>query len=150
VRSVLDKLYQEIQKLAKILNRSLSTQTLKGEKSHKNQDKALASIHRRRFTIPMKVSSNLDLLRQDRRFGILFAGRPVIRVQLYTKLEFRDYCRQDFRACMPTNDPHRFEQDNGAIPVEMNCVHRKPGSFFSQLRSAVPRGDDTTLQFNST
>jgi plasmid stability protein len=74
VRSVPEDLYQQIQRLAEERNRSLSaqvvtmlTQALDEEKRRKIQTKALASIHRRRFTPPKKAPSSLDLLREDRK-----------------------------------------------------------------------------------
>ena len=74
VRSVPEDLYKEIQKLAEERNRSLSAQVVtmlaqavEDEKSRKAQTKALASIRRRRFAVPKKTPSSLDLLREDRR-----------------------------------------------------------------------------------
>ncbi|HET6822823.1 MAG TPA: hypothetical protein VFH34_09250 [Anaerolineales bacterium] len=73
VRSVPEDLYQEIQRLAEIRNRSLSAQVinmlaqaLEDEKHRKVQAKALQSIRRRRFVAPKKAPSSLALLREDR------------------------------------------------------------------------------------
>jgi len=35
-------------------------------------------------------------------------------MQLYTKLEVRNYCRKEFRAFVLAGYPHHFEQGNGA------------------------------------
>lgn len=74
VRSVPEDLYKEVQKLAEERNRSLSAQVVtmlaqavEEEKSRKAQTKALASIRRRRFAVPKRAPSSLDLLREDRR-----------------------------------------------------------------------------------
>ena len=72
VRSVPEDLYQEIQRLAEMRNRSLSAQVinmlaqaLDEEKHRKVQAKALHSIRRRRFVAPKKAPSSLALLRED-------------------------------------------------------------------------------------
>ena len=74
VRSVPEDLYKEVQKLAEERNRSLSAQVVtmlaqavEDEKNRKAQTKALASIRRRRFSVPKKAPSSLELLREDRR-----------------------------------------------------------------------------------
>ena len=74
VRSVPEDLYKEVQKLAEQRNRSLSAQVVtmlaqavEDEKSRKVQTNALASIRRRRFAVPKKAPSSLELLREDRR-----------------------------------------------------------------------------------
>lgn len=73
VRSIPEDLYQEIQRLAEMKNRSLSAQVvtmlaraLEDEKQRKVQAKALVSIRRRRFVAPKKAPSSLTLLREDR------------------------------------------------------------------------------------
>ena len=73
VRSVPEDLYVQIQRLAETKSRSLSaqvvtmlTQALEDEKRRKVQVKVLASIRRRRFTVPKKTPSSLALLREDR------------------------------------------------------------------------------------
>jgi len=75
IRSIPDKLLQQIQRLAKAQGSSLSAQVillltqalqLEKEKDRKVQMNALASIRQRRF-IPLKNSpSSLELLREDR------------------------------------------------------------------------------------
>jgi plasmid stability protein len=74
VRSVPEDLYKEVQKLAEERNRSLSAQVVtmlaqavEDEKSRKAQTKALASIRRRRFAVPKKAPSSLQMLREDRK-----------------------------------------------------------------------------------
>lgn len=73
VRSVPEDLYTQIQQLAETRSRSLSaqvvtmlTQALEDEKRRNVQVKALASIHRRRFTAPKNTPSSSALLREDR------------------------------------------------------------------------------------
>ena len=49
-------------------------------------------------------------------------------MQLYTKLDFKNYYRLDLHAYVPTDYPHRFEQGNGAILVDPNV----PSVFATQ------------------
>jgi plasmid stability protein len=74
VRSIPEDLYQRLQRLAQIRNRSLSaqvvimlTQALEEEERQKKQAQTLTSIRRRRFTPPAQAPSSLDLLREDRK-----------------------------------------------------------------------------------
>jgi antitoxin FitA len=73
VRSVPDDLYDQLQKLARARNRSLSAQVItmlaqaiEEEERRKKQAKILTSIQRRRFTAPKNAPSSLELLREDR------------------------------------------------------------------------------------
>jgi plasmid stability protein len=73
VRSVPDDLYNRLQKLAQVRNRSLSAQVItmleqaiESEERRKKQAKALTSIQRRRFKAPRNAPSTLALLREDR------------------------------------------------------------------------------------
>jgi plasmid stability protein len=74
VRSIPEDLYQRLQRLAQMRNRSLSaqvvimlTQALEEEERQKKQAQTLNSIRRRRFTPPAQALSSLDLLREDRK-----------------------------------------------------------------------------------
>ena len=49
-------------------------------------------------------------------------GGSVFIMKLYTKLGFRDCCRRDFRACVLTGYPRRFEPGNGAVPVDQHVT----------------------------
>jgi plasmid stability protein len=73
VRSIPEDLYKRLQQLAQMRNRSLSaqvvtmlTQALDEEERQRNQNNALNSIRRRRFTPPAQSPSSLELLREDR------------------------------------------------------------------------------------
>lgn len=72
-RNVPEDLYRRIQKLAEARSRSLSaqvvttlTQALEDEQNRKVQARTLASIRRRRFSVPGKAPSSVELLRGDR------------------------------------------------------------------------------------
>ena len=74
VRSIPDELYQRLQRLAKMRNRSLSaqvvemlTESLEEEELRLKQTAALAAIRRRRFTPPEKSPTSLELLLEDRK-----------------------------------------------------------------------------------
>ena len=49
-------------------------------------------------------------------------------IELYTKLEFRNYCRPGFRAYVPVGYPHRFGRGNDATPVDQHV----PSAFAKQ------------------
>ena len=73
IRNVPDDLYQGIQLIANVKNRSLSaqvitllSQALELEERYMKQAKVLNSIQRRRFKVPKNTPSSLDLLREDR------------------------------------------------------------------------------------
>jgi antitoxin FitA len=73
VRSVPDELYQRIQQLAKLQNRSLSaqvvtmlTRALEEEDLRLKQAAALASLRNSRFTPPDGAPTSLELLHEDR------------------------------------------------------------------------------------
>jgi plasmid stability protein len=73
VHSVPDDMYRRLQQLSQSHNRSLSaqvvvmlTQALEEERQW-NQAKALTAIQRRRFTPPVRSTSSLELLREDRQ-----------------------------------------------------------------------------------
>ena len=73
VRNVPEDLYRQIQKLAEARSRSLSaqvvamlTQAFEDEQNREVRAGTLASIRRRRFSVPGKAPSSLELLREDR------------------------------------------------------------------------------------
>jgi antitoxin FitA len=73
VRSVPDDLYQQLQHLAKLRNRSLSaqvvemlSQAIEEEELRSKQAAALNAIRRRRFTLPEQAPTSLDFLHEDR------------------------------------------------------------------------------------
>jgi len=73
VRNVPEDLYRQIQKLAEARSRSLSaqvvamlTQALEDEQNREVRAGTLPSIRRRRFSVPGKAPSSLELLREDR------------------------------------------------------------------------------------
>ena len=74
VRSIPEDLYQRLQQLAQIRNRSLSAQVVtmlsravEEEEHLGEQAQLLASIRRRRFTPPAAAPDSLELLREDRK-----------------------------------------------------------------------------------
>ena len=74
VRSVPEDLYDRVRQLAQLRSRSLGAQVvtmlyeaLDEEEQRKDQARALTSIRRRRFAPPKKVTTSLDLLREDRQ-----------------------------------------------------------------------------------
>jgi antitoxin FitA len=74
VRSIPDDLYERLQRLAKMRNRSLSaqvvemlSQSLEEEELRLKQTAALTSIRRRRFTPPTKSPTSLEFLHEDRK-----------------------------------------------------------------------------------
>jgi plasmid stability protein len=73
VRSIPEELYQRLQQIAKVRNRSISAQVvemlmqaLENEERRLKQAATLNSIRRRRFLPPDKAPSSLDLLHEDR------------------------------------------------------------------------------------
>jgi plasmid stability protein len=73
VRNVPDDLYKQLNRLAYAKNRSLSAQmivmlskSIGNEERHNQQVDILNSIQSRRFKVPAKVLSTLELLREDR------------------------------------------------------------------------------------
>jgi len=74
VRSIPEELYQRLQQLAKVRNRSISAQVvellrqaLENEERRLKQEATLNSIRRRRFQPPDQAPSSLYLLHEDRR-----------------------------------------------------------------------------------
>jgi plasmid stability protein len=73
VRSVPDDLYQQLQRLARARNRSLSAQVVEilaqavaEDALRLEQSAALNSIRRRRFSLPEQAPTSLELLHEDR------------------------------------------------------------------------------------
>lgn len=74
VRSIPDDLYDRLQQLAKMQNRSLSaqvvamlSQALEEEELRLKQAAILTSIRRRRFSPPAQAPSSLEFLHEDRK-----------------------------------------------------------------------------------
>lgn len=73
VRSIPDDLYDRLQQLAKMQNRSLSaqvvemlSQALEEEELRLKQTAILTSIRRRRFSPPAQAPNSLEFLHEDR------------------------------------------------------------------------------------